>query len=84
MMMEAEIGGMWPQPRNTWGPQKPWWEPTAWQGAPPLVPASVGVWSQPSAAGESPRNRASVGPWNLGLAPPLPAVLPLSDGRKPS
>lgn len=32
MMMEAEIGGMRPQPRNTWGPQKPWWEPTAWRG----------------------------------------------------
>lgn len=51
--------------------------------APPLVPASVGFWSQPSAAGESPRNRASVGPWNLGPAPPLPAVLPLSDDRRP-
>lgn len=32
MMIEAETGGMWPQPRNTWGPQKPCWEPTASQG----------------------------------------------------
>lgn len=64
-------------------PRSPGGSPLPGRGAPPLVPASVGFWSQPSAAGESPRNRASVGPWNLGLAPPLPAVLPLSDSRWP-
>lgn len=68
--MEAEIGGMRPQAKEHLEPPdtlvgSPL--PGSREGAPSLVPASVGSRSQPSAIGESPRNGTSVGPWNLRL-----------------